>query len=521
MIKSVKTLFHFESALLNKDTFRVVSFVGEEAISQPYRFDIELVSSDPNINLDSLLAKSASLTMLRDDDTRNIHGVISEFEQGRELPHQLYTYRAVLVPRLWLLTLSCQNQIYQNKSVPTIIKEELLEANLKGSDRTSRAGITSDYFEIIMRDVRSDGENRKYFREYVVQYQESDLDFISRLMEHEGIFYFFEQGDESEKLIITDMNERFPSCTADGYIDYQTPTGMLAHNLPTVQQINCKRKQLSQQVVLKDYNYRNPDALGDEKKPVFNLQAPKNIYDNGIGLISQYGDHFKGEFDGNHYAKVRAEEQYCQQHTYHGESDAIQFGPGYIFMLDGHYRQDFNRNFILTRVSHVGQDPNLKIKGTETEKQKEEQEQTTYRNTFYCQPADVPFRPERSTPKPRLYGIMNARIDAAGSGERAEIDDEGRYKVMMPFDASGAEKGQASRYIRMATPYGGTEEGMHFPLRKGTEVIWTCIDGDPDRPIIIGTVPNASQKSVVNAKNSTSNVIRTPSGIQMEFNDGL
>jgi len=519
MANSVKTRFHFESAFLGKDTFRVVSLVGEEAISQPYRFDIELVSSDPNIDLDSPLAKPASLTMIRDEEVRKIHGVISEFELGRELPNQLYSYRAVLVPRLWLLTLSRQNQIYQNKSVPTIVEQELLEASQKGTDRTSKAGITTEDFEFVLRDGRSDTENSKYYREYVVQYQENDLDFISRLMEHEGLFYFFEQGEEREKLIITDMNERFPSCTGEGHIDYQTPTGMLAYNLPSVQRFNCKRRQVSHEVVLKDYNYRNPDALGENKKPFFNLQAASVVHENGIGLVSQYGDHFKGEFDGKHYAKTRAEEMHCQQHTYDGESDVIQFAVGNIFLLDGHYRTEFNRNFIVTRVLHTGQDPSLKIDDTDDEKQKPDQ--TTYRNTFYCQPSDIPFRAACNTPKPKLFGIMNARIDATGSGERAEVDAEGRYKVIMPFDVSGAEMGQASRYIRMATPYGGTEEGMHFPLRKGTEVIWTCIDGDPDRPIIIGTVPNASQKSVVNEKNSTSNVIRTPSGIQMEFNDGL
>jgi len=517
MVKGVKTRFHFESALLGEDTFRVVSLVGEEAISQPYRFEIELVSSDPNIDLNSPLAKPATLSIIRDDDQRKIHGVIAEFELGRELPNQLYSYRAVLVPRLWLLSLSRQNQIYQNKSVPTIVEAELLEANLKDSDRTSKAGITTEDFEFILRDGRADDENSRYYREYVVQYQESDLDFISRLMEHEGIFYFFEQGEEREKLIITDMNERFPSCTGEGYIDYQTPTGMLAYNLPSVQRFNCKRKQVSHQLVLKDYNYRNPDALGENKKPFFNLQVPKTVHENGIGLVSLYGDHFKGEFDGKHYAKVRAEEMCCLQHTYDGESDSMRFGAGYIFLLDGHYRSEFNRNFIITRVLHTGQDPSLKIDDTDDEKT----DKTTYRNIFYCQPSDIPFRPMRSTPKPRLYGIMNARIDATGSGERAEVDAEGRYKVVMPFDVSGLEMGQASRYIRMATPYGGVEEGMHFPLRKGTEVIWTCIDGDPDRPIIIGTVPNASQKSVVNENNSTSNVIRTPSGIQMEFNDGL
>ena len=124
------------------------------------------------------------------------------------------------------------------------------------------------------------------------------------------------------------------------------------------------------------------------------------------------------------------------------------------------------------------------------------------------------------TPVPRLHGVMHGFVDGATEDNRADIDDQGRYKIKIPFDPVGRKAAEASRYIRMAQPYGGAGHGMHMPLTKDTEVLWTCIDGDLDRPIICGVVPNALQKSVVTEKNRTRNVIRSVSGVEMEFNDG-
>ncbi|MFZ1985013.1 MAG: phage baseplate assembly protein V, partial [Desulfatitalea sp.] len=146
--------------------------------------------------------------------------------------------------------------------------------------------------------------------------------------------------------------------------------------------------------------------------------------------------------------------------------------------------------------------------------------QAAYGNQLTCMPADVSYRPPRRTPRPIISGLMTAHVDAAQLEDRAEIDDQGRYKLVMPFDLSGADPGKASRFVRKAQPYGGKAMGMHFPLHKGTEVICSFSNGDPDRPIIVGVVPNPETRSVVTAENSTRNVIRTPSGVMIEINDG-
>jgi type VI secretion system VgrG family protein len=480
---SIQTRFYFQSkaSSLVQDTFRVIRFNGQEEISQPFRFEIELVSDNADIDPDEVLQWPAFLTIERDGKRRMVHGVLA-------------------VPRLWLLSMSQQNQIYQDKSVPEIVEEELKGSKDKGPAGLAAANLTTKDFELRL--------TRKYQkREYVVQYGESDLNFISRLMEHEGLFYFFEHDDEKEKIIITDDNIHFPAIAEESSIPYRSPSGMVIADEESVRAISCRHRRMPKKLILKDYNYRTPHVP---------LQGEANVDGKGHGLISEYGNHFKTPEEGVSLAKIRAEEIRCRHAVFRGEGDCSLFLPGHRYTLEGHFRKDFNREYVITGVEHDGTQPIAGVSGLANDGA----EQLTYRNTFTAITSDVPFRPERNTPKPRMYGIMNAHVDAALLTDRAEVDDQGRYKVVMPFDLSGSGEGKASRFVRMAQPYGGGSHGMHFPLHKDVEVIWACIDGDPDRPIIVGTVPNPLNPSVVTADNSTKNVIKTASGSFLEFNDG-
>ncbi|MBN2516437.1 MAG: type VI secretion system tip protein VgrG [Deltaproteobacteria bacterium] len=499
---SIQTRFYFQSraSSLGRDTFRVIRFHGEEEISQPFRFEIELVSDNADIDPDELLKWPAFLTIERGGKRRMVHGVLAEFEQQQETSLDLHFYRAVLVPRLWLLSMSRQNQIYQDKSVPEIVEEELKGSKDKGPAGLAAANLTTEDFELRL--------TRKYQkREYVVQYGESDLNFISRLMEHEGIFYFFEHDDEKEKIIITDDNIHFPAIAEESSIPYHSPSGMVIADEESVRAISCRHRRMPKKLILKDYNYRTPHVP---------LQGESDVDGKGHGLISEYGNHFKTPEEGMVLAKIRAEEIRCRHAVFGGEGDCSLFLPGHRYALQDHFRKDFNREYVITGVEHTGTQPVAGASGLGND----DREELTYRNAFTAIASDVPFRPERKTPKHRMYGIMNAHVDSALLKDRAEIDDQGRYKVVMPFDLSGSGEGKASRFVRMAQPYGGGSHGMHFPLHKDVEVIWACIDGDPDRPIIVGTVPNPLNPSVVTADNSTKNVIKTASGSFLEFNDG-
>lgn len=487
----------FESEALSADTFQVLRFDGEEEISHLFRFELQLVSRDPDIDFEKVLESHARLAITTQGNTRYVQGMLSEFEQGGEWQSGIYEYRAVLVPRLWMMTQSQQNQIFQNQAVPDIIQSELDDLGDKGGHPLVQLGLGVADYEIYME---SDYEER----EYVVQYKESDFNFISRLMEHEGIYYYFEHDETKEKVVITDAmaTQESPGEVTAMYLNDEAARD---YDKSVVYKLSRSQKQVPGSVLVKDYNYRRPDL------PV---QATSDVAMDGvggIGFVTEFGAHFKFPEEGEQLAAIRAQEYRCRQNIYTGESNIAGFSCGGGFSLKQHFHGDYNQDYMVTRVVHHG---------SQDIESWENVGGTRYYNQYSCIPADVPYRPLRLTPKPKLYGIMNGVIDSEQDMNRADIDEQGRYKVMMPFDISGAAPGKASRRIRMAQPYGGGGAGMSFPLVKGTEVIWTCIDGDPDRPIITGVVPNPLNPSVTNTGNNTSNVIKTTSGILMCFNDG-
>jgi len=471
--------FTFVSKGLPEDTFSVVEFKGTEGISRLYEFDITLASDDPEIDLKGVLQSPATLTIRSEDQDFPIHGILGQFEQLHEVKGH-YFYRALLVPRLWQADLYRENQLFLDKAVPDIIEEIL-----------KQAGLTTQDYELKL--------TKNYPKwEYICQYRETDFDFISRWMEREGIYFFFQQGEDSEKLIITDSSTAHEDIPGDATIPFTPPSGIVPEK-EAITSFLCRQKRLPNKVILQDYNYR---------KPSLDLKAEAEVDASGRGDVYFYGEHFKTPKEGNGLAKIRAEEILCRENVYHGESTAPNLCPGFFFTLEDHYRQSYNQKYLIVEVEHEGHQTGSLWAGVR-KKSAEGEKKLTYANSFTAIRSDVQFRPERKTPKSRFYGTMNATIDAAGSGEYAELDDLGRYKVKLPFDQSGMEGGKASRSVRMLQPYAGTEHGMHFPLHKGTEVMLTFVDGDPDRPVIAGAVPNPETASPVTAANQSESVIQT------------
>ena len=471
--------FTFVSKGLPEDTFSVVEFKGTEGISALYEFDITLASDDPEIDLKGILQNPATLIIKGGDQDLPIHGAVSQFEQLNEVKGH-YFYRALLVPRLWQADLYRENQLFLDKTVPDIIEEILKQAGLT----------TQDY------DLKLTNKYPQW--EYICQYRETDFDFISRWMEREGIYFYFEQGENNEKLIITDSSTAHEDIPGDATIPFTPPSGIVPEK-EAITAFLCRQKRLPNKVILKDYNYR---------KPSLDLKAEAEVDASGRGDVYFYGEHFKTHKEGNGLAKIRAEEIKCRENVYHGESTATNLCPGFFFTLDDHYRQSYNQKYLIVEVEHEGHQTGSLWAGVEKKSAKGEKK-LTYTNNFTAIRSDVQFRPECKTPKSRFNGTMNATIDAAGSGEYAELDDLGRYKVKLPFDQSDMEGGKASRWVRMQQPYAGAEHGMHFPLHKGTEVLLTFVDGDPDRPVIAGAVPNAETASPVTAANQSESVIQT------------
>jgi type VI secretion system secreted protein VgrG len=197
-----------------------------------------------------------------------------------------------------------------------------------------------------------------------------------------------------------------------------------------------------------------------------------------------------------------------------GDSNCAGLRSGFKFSLQDHYRSDLDSDYLVTHLTHFGS------QGAGYATPMGGGEGPAYRNEFTCIPAEVPYRPPRLTPEPRIPGIMTAKVETAG-GDYAHIDEDGRYRVKMPFDLSERTNANASRAIRVAQPYTGSGYGMHFPVHAGTEMVWACIDGNVDRPLGLSTVPNASQATPVTSANKSINMIKTASNNVISMDDTI
>lgn len=463
---------------LTEDTFAVVSFRGFEGISRPYEFDILLVSENPEIDLDQMIQKPARFVIHREDgrDVR-YHGILQQFEQLHEAKGYTF-YRASLSPKLWWLSLTHHQQVCLGKSVSSIVEKTLIDGGLAAFD-----------FDFRLQEVYPD-------MEYVCQYGESHLNFVSRWLEREGIYYFFEQSDSGEKVVFTDTRISHTDLALEKNLYYSPPSGLdSSRRGEVIQSFTCRQRQLPRTVLLRDYNY---------EKPSLEISGSAEVDPKGRGNSYLYGEHFSTPEEGNRLAAIRAQELLCRRQEFFGESTVPFLMTGFTFTLNDHYRSGFNRKYLITEVTHEGSQTEYLTSGI-ADTLSERESRVYYHNTFTAIPADVQFRPERTAEKPRIAGTMHARVDAEGSGVHAELDDQGRYKVRLPFDIDNAHgAGKASSYVRMAQPYAGSDHGMHFPLHKGTEVLLTFVDGDPDRPIIAGAIPNPETPSVVGSANNAS-----------------
>jgi type VI secretion system secreted protein VgrG len=483
--------YSFVSRALPDDTFSVMMFEGSEGLSRCYDFRILLASEKSDIDLGSVLENTAVFTIHRDDGDVYFNGILKNFEQHHAYD-KYYFYHADLTPRLWRLSQFVNNQVFLDMKLPDILTQVLKDGGLSESD-----------FELRL-------QNDYKAWEYICQYRESHLDFISRWMERDGIYYFFEQSADKEKLILTDSKLSHQPRPHGDKITYALPSGLDgSHFQEVVQTFACTRQEVPKKVILKDYNYRTPSV---------GLTGEAKVSDQGNGEIYIYGEHFRTTDEGDHLAAIRAEEFLCREQEFVGDGMVPYIQPGYSFDLKGHYRSDYDAKYVVTEVHHEGNQTGYLNPGIRSAFGNEEIE-LSYYNLFRSIPADLQFRPPRETKKSRFRGMMNATIDAAGSGQYAELDDMGRYKVTLPFDLSGRKDGKASTWLRMMQPYAGSGQGMHFPLLKGTEVLLVFIDGDPDRPVIAGAVPNPEHQSPVTSENPTHCRLTTAGGNKIHIED--
>jgi type VI secretion system secreted protein VgrG len=434
--------------VLDEDVLLLAGFRGEEEVSKPFVFELELLSEDPNLNPDDLLRTPVSIGMLLPDgEIRRIHGKVRSFGfEGQR--GELNYYRAEMVPWLWFLSLTRECRIFQHKSVPDII-EEIFDEYDGAQFRTRFA---QDYPE----------------REFCVQYRETNLDFVCRLLEEEGIFYFFEHTEEGHTLILTDYARMQPFAG-------QEQVRMYSGSVPqedVVRALTQRQAVHTGTISLADYDQMKPSL---ELRSSMAGEEPDEIY--------EYQKHLFTELDeGERYARIGLEREEATRHVVRGEGTVRGFQAGHRFELTNHDRRNANGEYGLLRVEHVARS-GAYIAGSGTG-------DLDYENRFVAIPHGTPYRPALRTPKPTMPGSQTALV-VGPAGEDINVDEHGRVQVQFHWDRLGAKDENSSCWVRVSQNWAGKRWGGMFIPHVGHEVIVDFLEGDPDRPIITGRVYNA------------------------------
>ena len=438
---------------LGEDVLLLTGFTGEESISKLFHFHLSLVSTKDSINFDDIVGKEVTVRFaLADGSTRYLNGVISNFAQGGQ-DWNLVSYEAEMVPWLWFLTRTSDCRIFQNKKVPDIVTQIFDELGFKN-------------YKLQIYGTHQE-------REYCVQYRETDFNFVSRLLEEEGIFYFFEHDNGVHTLVLADdpgANKPCPNQSQARFVGIQT--GQQEEDL--IHQWRVRQEVRPGVYTQSDYNFQ-------PAKPMVSTVSGKSkfeIYDHHIG-------EYKEQPDGDSLVRVRLQEYETPLMVASGASDCRAFVSGYRFDLKEHYRSDMNRTWLLTSVSHSASEPG----GFESGGMAAE---AHYNNTFECIPYSTPYRPQRVSPHPTIQGTQTATV-VGPSGEEIYVDSYGRVKVQFHWDREGKLDEKSSCWIRVSQLWAGKQWGAMFIPRIGQEVIVAFLEGDPDQPIIVGRVYNGEE----------------------------
>ncbi|MEO8198846.1 MAG: type VI secretion system tip protein TssI/VgrG [Thermoanaerobaculia bacterium] len=437
---------------LGADVLLLQRFQGREAISEPFQFEVGMLSLDTAIDPKKLIGKAASIKLvLADGSYRIIHGMFSSFQQYERGEDKLVAYTGILVPWLWFLTLHYDCRIFQNKSVIDIIEQIFKDRGF------------SDY------KIQTNGSYAK--RDYCVQYRETDFNFVSRLMEEEGIFYYFEHTESKHTLILADKSSSLPPCPGKGKADYSSAwAGWLSEDV--VLAITREHRAFTGKVTLQDYNFETPST---------SLRA--NIGNDKYEVYDYPGD-YQARGDGEKVAGIRLEQQEARQCTLQGKGNCRSFLPGYRFDLKSHYRDDMNTSYVLTAVVSKASD--------NTYRSVPDAEPFAYENFFEAIPKTVPYRPPFRARKSAVQGVQTAEV-VGKAGEEIWVDKYGRVKVQFFWDREGKKDEKSSCWVRVSQSWAGKNWGWVTLPRIGQEVIVEFLEGDPDRPIITGRVYNAEQ----------------------------
>ena len=434
---------------LGKDELLLEGFSGHEAVSEPFSFNLELLSENDSVAASDLLGQAVTISLrLADGSDRAFHGLVRTFRQlGTD--EGLTNYEANVVPWLWFLSLAQDCRVFQQKSVLDIV-EEIFG---KYPDADYEIKVVGSYAP----------------REYCVQYRESDLAFVTRLLEAEGIFYYFEHTDSGHKLTLTDDLSMISPCPVQASFELSpAPAGWLEEDVIT--ELYREHAVLSEKVTLRDYDYL---------KPSNNLETAQGS--SSVAEVYDYPGGYAELSEGERYATVSLQRRRATHEIVRGAGSGRTLTTGHTFDISGYYVDEVNQTYFVLGTWHSASGGGYRSGESEA----------TYANQFECIPATVPYRPPLTAPKPMVRGSQTAVVVGPGGEEiYTDPDGHGRVKIQFHWDRLGASDENSSCWVRVSQAWAGKGWGALAIPRIGQEVIVDFLEGDPDRPIITGRVYN-------------------------------
>jgi type VI secretion system secreted protein VgrG len=438
---------------LGDDVLLLQKLTGQEGISQLFKFQLELASEKAPIRLESIIGQPVTVSMtLSDGSKRYLNGFVSQFAQTGQDAQAIY-YHAEMVPWLWFLSQTSDCRIFQNKTVPEIV--------------------TQIFQDFGFRDFRSALQGTYERLDVAMQYRETELNFISRLMEREGMFYFFEHEQGKHTLVIADQPAAHPVLPVTPTLSYQPGDGSGAGG-DVITRLALRREWRPGKYTMNDYNFETPST----NLEVTFASAVEVGGNRRYELYEHPGD-YRRKTRGEALARIRIQEIESTSQVLNGTSVCRGMSAGYRFALVGHGRQDLNQTYVITAMQH---EAGLTAAGA-----------GIYTNQFMAIPYSVPFRPSRLTPEPVVRGPETGVV-VGPKREEVFVDEYGRVKVQFHWDRQGKQDENSSGWIRVAQPWAGKQRGTLFIPRGGDEVLVEFLHGDLHRPVVIGSLYNGDDR---------------------------
>lgn len=472
-----ETLYRLVVADLPAGTFAPLAFEAWEAISQPGWIRATVLSEERGLEHEELIGKSAVFTVLLDGG-HDFCGVVSEFCE-EPYDERRSRYEIVVRDRLALLGGSGRCRVFQNRSAPEILDAVLKPYGIDG--KRLRKSLKKSYPPLML----------------CVQYNESDLEFFQRVARAAGIIHFCATEEGDGVLTLSDDNSGFPPSIQDEDMEYRPDAGMVEESISALSSLRRTNASHVGKVRLVGYDYENPQT-----------QLSGTADGSGQGDWVRYDADLKSAAQAVEKSRFHREASRATHERVQAVTSNPRLRAGETFSISQVRGAGFGGEYLLLEVRHRGSQ-----EGSATGNGKN----IRYGNQILCQPCSLPYR-DVPLSAPRIPGVIVAKVDAP-DGPYAHLDGQGRYRARLPFDEGSPGPGPASPPIRMAQPYAGPNYGLHLPLHKGVDLVLAFEDGDIDRPIALGAVPNPAQTSPVTASNKTESVLRTASGNLLTLDD--